>query len=164
MNSVTPLHYIDYMQTPVGLLEIQASEKGISRVIFCESKNSESTPNSHTQNCKQQLEEYFAGKRQTFDLPLDQVGTKFQQQVWHCLLQLPFGTSASYGQIANMMDNPKAVRAVGAANGKNPISIIVPCHRVIGQNGTLTGYAGGLTRKAWLLNHENISYRELATK
>jgi len=92
----------------------------------------------------------------TFDVPLDTNGTVFQQSVWQALLTVPFGQSQTYGYIANQLNNPKAVRAVGAANGKNPISIIVPCHRIIGANAKLTGYAGGLDRKLWLLKHEGL--------
>ena len=103
---------------------------------------------------RQQLSEYFAGQRQTFDLPLNPSGTDFQQQVWQCLQQIPFGTTCSYGTLAQMLGNPSASRAVGAANGRNPISIIVPCHRVVAANRQLTGYAGGLDRKRWLLQHE----------
>jgi len=146
--------YIDYMMTPVGVLELQASELGITEISYCESANNTIISHDIIDRCKQQLTEYFEGKRREFDLPLDQLGTNFQKSVWASLIKIPFGQVVSYRDIANMINNPKAVRAVGAANGKNPISIIVPCHRVIGSNGTLTGYAGGLARKAWLLKLE----------
>lgn len=102
-----------------------------------------------------QLTEYFEKNRTEFTLPLAADGTEFQQQVWQQLRQIPYGGHCSYGDIANAIARPKAVRAVGAANGRNPLAIVVPCHRVIGQNGSMTGYAGGLSRKIWLLNHEN---------
>ena len=102
----------------------------------------------------QQLAEYFAGERRTFDLPLAPRGTGFQQIVWRALTQIAYAETASYGALARTIGRPAASRAVGAANGKNPISIIVPCHRVVGANGTLTGYAGGLAAKQWLLAHE----------
>jgi methylated-DNA-[protein]-cysteine S-methyltransferase len=101
-----------------------------------------------------QLEAYFAGELTTFDVPLRTSGTKFQEQVWGGLREIPYAATWSYGQLATRVGNPKASRAVGLANGRNPISIIVPCHRVIGANGSLTGYGGGLDRKAWLLEHE----------
>lgn len=104
---------------------------------------------------QQQLSEYFTGTRQQFDLPLDFEGTSFQKQVWQALLAIPYGETRSYKQIAEQLGNPKAVRAVGAANGKNPISIIAPCHRVIGSSGKLVGFAGGLDNKKVLLNLEN---------
>ena len=104
----------------------------------------------------QQLNEYFAGKRQQFDLPLDFEGTAFQQQVWQALLTIPFGETRSYKQIAEQIGNVKAVRAVGAANSKNPISIIAPCHRVVGANGKLVGFAGGLENKEILLKIEKL--------
>ncbi|WP_417617795.1 methylated-DNA--[protein]-cysteine S-methyltransferase [Oceanisphaera sp.] len=102
----------------------------------------------------QQLDEYFAGQRQHFELPLAPQGTDFQQQVWQALQTIPHGEHRSYKDIALQIDNPKAVRAVGLANSRNPISLIIPCHRVIGVNGKLVGYAGGIARKAWLLEHE----------
>lgn len=101
-----------------------------------------------------QLSEYFAGSRTQFSLVLAAEGTKFQQQVWQALQHIPYANSCSYAVIADFIQNPKAVRAVGAANGRNPLAIVVPCHRVIGNNGSLTGYAGGLARKVWLLQHE----------
>ncbi len=101
-----------------------------------------------------QLREYFAGERRHFDLPLQMHGTDFQRRVWRELTQIPFGETWSYGQLAQRLDNPGACRAVGLANGKNPIAIIVPCHRVIGADGSLTGFGGGLPRKEWLLTHE----------
>lgn len=103
---------------------------------------------------RRQLDEYFDGQRQVFDLELRLDGTSFQKQVWEALLAIPFGETRSYGQQARHIGLPDAARAVGAANGQNPISIIVPCHRVIGANGALTGYAGGIERKKWLLAHE----------
>ena len=105
-------------------------------------------------NATSQLQEYFAGTRLTFDLPLAPRGTEVQKSVWRQLGQIPFGETRSYGEIAKAIGNPKASRAVGSANGRNPISIIVPCHRVIGANGSLTGFGGGISRKQWLLAHE----------
>jgi methylated-DNA-[protein]-cysteine S-methyltransferase len=103
-----------------------------------------------------QLREYFAGTRREFDLPLRLQGTEFQQRVWHSLTEIPYGETLSYGQLAKRIGNPNASRAVGLANGSNPISIMVPCHRVIGADGSLTGYGGGLERKRWLLAHEGL--------
>ncbi len=101
-----------------------------------------------------QMDAYFAGTRHNFDLPLNLQGTEFQRSVWHGLCEIPFGETISYGELARRLGNPKAMRAVGLANGRNPISIIVPCHRVIGADGSLTGYGGGLPMKKWLLEHE----------
>lgn len=103
---------------------------------------------------KQQLSAYFAGRLTEFDLPLQLRGTPFQQRVWEALQTIPYGTVLSYGELANKIGQPNASRAVGLANGRNPVSIVVPCHRVIGANGKLTGYGGGIERKQWLLNHE----------
>ena len=103
-----------------------------------------------------QLEEYFAGKRRTFDLPLCLQGTEFQQRVWRALTEIPYGETWSYGELAKRVGNPNASRAVGLANGRNPIAILVPCHRVIGADGSLTGYGGGVSRKQWLLAHEGL--------
>ncbi len=152
--------YIDYMDSPIGIIKIQASLQGITRVDFSGSENNAVHTSELTNQCKQQLKEYFDGERQIFDLALDQQGTFFQKSVWVYLMKIPFGQTVSYRDIADMVNNRKAVRAVGAANGKNPISIIVPCHRVIGSNGTLTGYAGGLERKSWLLKHEGVAFKK----
>jgi methylated-DNA-[protein]-cysteine S-methyltransferase len=156
--------YIDYLKTPLGLFEFMATEKGISQAIFCgdtPSKNEplKCSPNSITNLCKQQLTEYFSGERQKFTVPLDPQGTPFQRSVWHCLSKIPFGQIRSYGEIAKMLENPKASQAVGGANGRNPITLILPCHRVIGSNGALTGYAGGIERKLWLLKHEGADLK-----
>ena len=150
--------YIDYMDSPIGIIEIRASKQGITKLVFTDKKVETINSCDRLQQCKTQLNEYFAGTRKTFTLPLDQKGTNFQKSVWSALVDIPFGKIRSYGHIAAAINNPKAVRAVGAANGKNPISIIVPCHRVVGSNGTLTGYAWGLERKAWLLKHEGITF------
>jgi len=106
------------------------------------------------QLARRQLDEYFACTRTSFDLPLDAEGTAFERRVWDLLRAIPYGTTTSYGELARRLGEPKDARAVGAANGKNPIPIIVPCHRVIGANGDLTGFGGGLERKRWLLEHE----------
>jgi methylated-DNA-[protein]-cysteine S-methyltransferase len=103
-----------------------------------------------------QLNEYFSGKRRKFELPLKFSGTEFQQRVWHALTEIPFGETRTYSQLARHIGNPAACRAVGLANGKNPIAVIVPCHRVIGADGSLTGFGGGLPRKEWLLGHEGF--------
>lgn len=151
--------YTDYINTPLGAVEFKASSQGITQVIFCGVDRGEIRTNDITDCCKQQLAEYFIGKRTIFDLPLDPRGTNFQKSVWACLAKIPFGHTLTYRDIANMLNNPKAVRAVGGANGRNPISIILPCHRVIGTNGTLTGYAGGIERKLWLLKHESVDVK-----
>lgn len=105
---------------------------------------------------RRELEEYFAGDRTTFSLPIDPHGTEFQRQVWTALRAIPFGGTISYGELARRIGDPKAMRAVGAANGRNPIPIIVPCHRVIGADGSMTGFGGGIERKKWLLDHEGV--------
>jgi methylated-DNA-[protein]-cysteine S-methyltransferase len=151
--------YTDYLETPLGLVECKASDKGITQTIFCGSEKSTSNPNKITKQCKKQLAEYFSGQRQVFDLPLDPKGTAFQQAVWACLVKIPFGETWSYLDIAKMLNNARASQAVGGANGRNPISLIVPCHRVIGSSGALTGYAGGIERKLWLLKHEGIDVK-----
>ena len=148
------MKYIDTMISPLGILKIQASDQGLMGLVFVESVPITISANTITDKTKQQLHEYFMGERQNFDLPFDTNGTVFQQSVWHYLTTIPYGQTASYQDVASGIDNPKAVRAVGAANGKNPIAIIVPCHRVIGKNGSLTGYAWGVEAKSWLLQHE----------
>ena len=150
--------YTDYLTSPIGLIEIQASKKGVTKVNFVESASTPVSTNEVTKRCKKQLQEYFDSRREIFDLPLDPQGTDFQKSVWSALTKIVFGQTAPYAKIAKMINNPKAVRAVGAANGRNPVAIIVPCHRIIGSNGSLTGYAGGLDRKAWLLAHEGVPH------
>ncbi|MDP5186858.1 MAG: methylated-DNA--[protein]-cysteine S-methyltransferase [Alishewanella sp.] len=148
---------IDYLASPLGLLEIVANEAGVVAVTFCQRQQQPSTEPQWTREAKTQLAAYFASELTVFQLPLAAEGTHFQQHVWQALLTVPYGQTASYGDIAKQIGNPKGMRAVGLANSKNPISIIVPCHRVIGANKTLTGYAGGVDKKAWLLAHEGVS-------
>jgi len=149
------------MPSPIGDITIQSTAKGVSYVGFYPVVTMQTEAvDEHTLTpilkCISELNEYFNGERRRFTVPLDTQGTHFQRKVWHALMDVEFGQTKSYQEIALAINNPKAVRAVGAANGKNPISIIVPCHRIIGANGKLTGYAGGLERKEWLLKHEGI--------
>jgi methylated-DNA-[protein]-cysteine S-methyltransferase len=146
----TALHY-EYLESPIGIVEICASDKAIESIYFVDVKHNPSAPNALTKLAAEQLAAYFDGTLTQFSLPISAIGTTFQQNVWQALTQIPYGETCSYADIATRLQNPKAVRAVGAANGKNPISIVVPCHRVIGASGKLTGYAGGLHRKSWLL-------------
>ena len=148
--------YVDYIDTPIGLMACQASKTGIVAIYFCETKKVASLANQHTERCKKQLLEYFSGIRKTFDLSLEPKGSEFQKSVWLCLMKIPYGKLLSYADVARRINNPKASQAVGGANAKNPLAIVVPCHRVIGSTGALTGYAGGLHRKRWLLQHEGI--------
>ncbi len=143
-----------YLTTPIGELEVCASNQGIKSIYFRDSRTHPASDNAHIEQAISQLTKYFQGNLDQFDLTLDADGTDFQRKVWNQLCKIPFGETCSYSDIAKNLNNEKAVRAVGAANGKNPISVVVPCHRVIGANGTLTGYAGGLERKAWLLRME----------
>ncbi|MHD0319410.1 methylated-DNA--[protein]-cysteine S-methyltransferase [Fusobacterium sp. THCT1E2] len=143
----------------LGMLEVCEEIDGISSVNFREVKLEE-IYSEEVEKCIEQLKEYFAGKRKTFDIRLDiSQGTEFQKEAWKALLEIPYGETRSYQGQAIAMKNPKAVRAVGGANHKNPISIIIPCHRVIGKNGKLTGYGGGLFRKEYLLDLEKAEYR-----
>jgi len=150
------------IESPIGKLKLVASDKGLvailwekdspRRVRLDELVADEQHP--VLVETARQLGQYFAGKRKTFSIALDMRGTRFQKDVWEALLAIPFGETRSYGQLANQLGNPRASRAVGAANGRNPVSIIVPCHRVIGSSGKLTGFAGGLDAKAHLLGLE----------
>ncbi|GAA0123481.1 MAG: methylated-DNA--[protein]-cysteine S-methyltransferase [Clostridium argentinense] len=147
--------YTAYYQSPIGVILIQGNEGGISYIKFLEEgkENDEKLPNPMLE-CLNQLDEYFNGKRKEFKLKLISNGTEFQKKVWNALTSVSYGTTASYKDIAEKINNPKAVRAVGGANNKNPHSIIVPCHRIIGSNGDLVGYGGELWRKQWLLDFE----------
>jgi methylated-DNA-[protein]-cysteine S-methyltransferase len=151
------------LDSPVGTLQLIVSNAGIrallwpmdgARVRVGPTELVDPTDHEVLIATKQQLEEYFAGTRTKFDLPLDPIGTMFQLDAWRALSTIDYGKTASYAEQASNIGRPKAVRAVGAANGKNPISIIVPCHRVIGSNGSLTGFAAGVDAKRWLLDHE----------
>ena len=145
-----------YIKTPLGIARITGDENGISSVSVLDSDEKESDIIPEVlQDCVYQLQEYFNGKRQNFSLPLNAEGTDFQKKVWEALVEIPFGKTTSYLELSRVLGDEKATRAVASANGKNPLWIIVPCHRVIGSNGSLTGYAGGLWRKKWLLDHEN---------
>jgi methylated-DNA-[protein]-cysteine S-methyltransferase len=148
------IHYA-YFSSPIGLIEISGNEEGIATLYFVdERKHNSAKVHSSLKEAIYQLEEYFKGLRQDFGLKLNPKGTDFQKKVWDQLLKLPFGRTVSYLDISKMLGDANATRAVGNANGSNPISIVVPCHRVIGVNGKLVGYGGGLWRKEWLLNHE----------
>ena len=155
------------MPSPIGDLTLVATERGLCAVLWPVDGEPERTgvsldePTDGADAAADildaavgQLDEYFAGRRTRFDLPLDPTGTEFQQAAWMALRQIEFGTTISYGEQARRLGNPNASRAVGAANGKNPISIVVPCHRVVGSDGSLTGFAGGADAKRWLLDHE----------
>ena len=152
--------YYCYVDTPIGELLLAGTENALSLIGFPKgSMRRDPGPDwifkeEPFEKVRQQLREYFEGKRREFDIPLSLAGTDFQLSVWHELREIPYGTTVSYGEVAKRIDNPKAVRAVGAANGRNPIPIIVPCHRVIGSHGDLTGFGGGLDTKEALLRLE----------
>jgi len=156
-----------FLTSPIGGLKLVASDDGIAAIVW-EHDNPRrvrladlvENPRHHILlRTEKELNEYFSGKRKTFTVPLDMRGTRFQKQVWAALLGISYGETRTYGQLANQLGNPNATRAVGAANGRNPIAIIVPCHRVIGFDGKLTGFAGGLNAKAHLLKLESQSNR-----
>jgi methylated-DNA-[protein]-cysteine S-methyltransferase len=146
---------ITYHRTPVGIAKITGEDGFITAISILDEVLEVVAPQSEVlQKAVRQMDEYFAGERKVFDLPIKQMGTDFQQRVWEQLLQINYGTTISYMQQSKLMNNPLGIRAIAAANGKNNLWIVVPCHRVIGSNGSLTGYAGGLWRKEWLLAHE----------
>ena len=144
-----------YYLSPIGLLKIRGSEKGIKSISFDAEVDDVIEHPWCLNDCVTQLDEYFNGKRKSFNLKFDYGGTDFQNRVWEELVKIPFGKTNSYLDIAKELGEINVVRAIGYANRKNPIAIIIPCHRVIGSNGDLTGYSGGLWRKQWLLNFEN---------
>lgn len=149
------------ISSPIGLLHITGDDEGVQEVTFLTDNQPISTiiPDSLS-TCVAQLSEYFDGKREDFDLKLNPQGTEFQRKVWEILLEIPFSKTRSYLEQSKVFGDVKAIRAVASANGKNPIAIIIPCHRVIGSDGSLTGYAGGKWRKQWLLNHESPSKQQ----
>ena len=152
-------------RSPIGTIVLRASDRGLTRLDFVDETdeivNAQGSANDeYLKTAVSQLDEYFAGSRTCFDVPLDLRGTPFQMAAWRALLLIPCGATCSYGMLASRIGRPKAVRAVGGANHQNPIAVIVPCHRVIGSDGKLTGYGGGLWRKEWLLGHE----KKMATK
>jgi methylated-DNA-[protein]-cysteine S-methyltransferase len=154
------MSFFDHIESPIGPLLLVADEGGLTYIGLPKRGSAQAAPPdaqhapAKLRSVRHQLEEYFAGTRHAFDLPLHPHGTPFQLEVWGALLAIPYGETTSYGVIAQRIGRRNAVRAVGAANGANPLSIIVPCHRVIGSNGDLTGYGGGLPAKRWLLAHE----------
>ncbi len=153
------------IDSPVGPLHLLATSRGLAALLWSDlevelhrvrisPEQLDNTPPAQLGRVENQLGEYFVGERTDFDVTLDPRGTEFQLSVWASLREIPYGVTSSYGQQARSINRPRAVRAVAAANGRNPISIIVPCHRVVGADGSLTGFAGGLDAKAWLLEHE----------
>jgi methylated-DNA-[protein]-cysteine S-methyltransferase len=161
-GKITMSYAFKNMPSPVGKLKLLASDRGLVAILW-ENDNPrrvklgtlvEQQDHPVLLETERQLQEYFQGRRKSFSLKLDLKGTKFQNDVWQALLDIPFGETRSYGQLARQLGNPRAMRAVGGANGRNPISIVVPCHRVIGASGKLTGFAGGLETKAQLLRLE----------
>jgi len=157
-------HFSTVMPSPVGDLTIVATDRGLRAILWPGDDDArvalpETTPDPRRDHpvlaaTVAQLGEYFAGARTTFDLPLDLRGTDFQVASWRALAEIPFGATTTYGDQARRLGRPAAARAVGAATGRNPVSIVLPCHRVVGSDGSLTGFAGGLDTKAWLLGHE----------
>ncbi len=151
------------LDSPIGRLRLVATDQGLSHLLFDqqvgEDMDSDGDPAEADDHpvlaaATTQLAEYFAGRRQEFDIPLDLTGTEFQRAAWSALANVPFGETRSYRQQAEAIGRPKAVRAIGAANGQNPVPIVLPCHRIVGSDGSLTGYGGGLPIKEYLLNHE----------
>ena len=152
-----------YFESPIGRLLLTCDGAALTGLFMEPSRKAQSTDGwvedvtvGPLQSTLRQLTEYFSGTRRKFDLPLRLQGTAFQQRVWRELTEIPYGETWSYGQLAKRIDKPGASRAVGLANGRNPISILVPCHRVIGADGSMTGYGGGIERKQWLLAHEGL--------
>lgn len=148
-----------YYSSPLGQLKIRCSDEHLEALLFTDGQFA-GAQDEHPilLDCRRQLDDYFAGRSRSFDLPLRQQGTDFQQKIWSLLYAIPYGKTISYNDLARQYGDLKAIRAVASANGRNNLAIIVPCHRVIGSNRSLTGYAGGLWRKKWLLEHEAKHY------
>lgn len=151
--------FYDFYESPIGCLQLTASEDAVVSVVFQDdfSKIGKVYSNDLLVHCKYQLSAYFEGNLSTFDIPIGLYGTDFQRKVWSLIDKIPKGSSETYLSLANKLNNPKAVRALGAAVGSNPLYILIPCHRVVGAKGKLTGYGAGLWRKEWLLKHEGLN-------
>lgn len=145
-----------YFRAPLGIIAVTGNHSQVNSIGFIDQFYDQPSPEvpAEVQRCLQQLEQYFAGTLKEFKLNLKQEGTAFQKKVWHALLQIRYGRTLSYLQLARQLGDENSLRAVGKANGENKLAIVVPCHRVVGANGELTGYAGGVDKKEWLLNHE----------
>lgn len=148
------MEYNTSFSSPLGFLVLKSDGKSITEISFSEKDLQEQNTCAVLESCKEQLADYFSGKSISFDLPLTPEGTEFQQKVWNELLRIPYGETLTYMELAVKLGDAKAIRAVGTANGRNPIAIVIPCHRVIGAGNKLTGYAGGIWRKKILLEHE----------
>ena len=146
--------FTTYYSSPVGVLKIQCSKEQVVLIHFVEEIGLEDDQTQLLKKTTVQLDEYFSGRRKDFDLPLGQKGSGFQENVWNHLVKIPFGKTISYLQLSKQIGDVKAIRAIASANGRNNLAIVDPCHRVIGSNATLVGYAGGLAKKKWLLDHE----------
>lgn len=161
--------YFTQIQSPIGELLLTSDGRALTRIYMQQQKHADASQpdwqrdDSLFADVRDQFDGYFAGQRQNFELPMAPAGTEFQRSVWRALCEIPYGQTVSYGELAQRLGKPKASRAVGMANGRNPISIIVPCHRVIGADGSLTGYGGGIERKRWLLAHEGCPVAGQAT-
>lgn len=149
-----------YFQTPLGIAKIIGDENGISKISIVDEGEISKTIPFVLQEAVLQIQDYFEEKRTEFDFKMNPKGSEFQQKVWQALLEIPFGKTCSYMDLSKKLGDVKAIRAVASANGKNPLWIVIPCHRVIGTDGSLTGYAGGIWRKKWLLEHENPSNQQ----
>ena len=156
MPAAISMHYSSYIQSRIGYLIILGSEQYVQEIRFSDEKPDQGDENEITRKCSLQLIQYFAGERREFDVPVNARGTEFQVRVWEELMNVPFGRQVTYRELAEKMGDSKLARAVGMASSKNRISILVPCHRVVGSSGKLTGYAAGLWRKDWLLKHERL--------
>ncbi len=147
--------YNRYIETPLGLMRIEASDRGLTEISFKQKIEGKQKTNKHVDSAAEQLMAFFKGERQEFHLTYDIEGTEFRMKVWNELQKIPYGSTISYKELAVRVGNPKAVRAVGGANNKNPLGIVIPCHRVIGADGSLVGYAEGTDKKKWLLDLED---------
>jgi methylated-DNA-[protein]-cysteine S-methyltransferase len=148
------MEYISSFNSPLGFLVLKSDGVAVTEIAFSENDLSEKNDCALLQECRQQLEDYFCGKSLEFNLPLAHRGTEFQKKVWKELMNIPTGQTITYQELAVRLGDAKCIRAAGTANGRNPLAIVIPCHRVIGAGNKLTGYAGGLSRKRWLLEHE----------
>ena len=162
-RSVNEAQAASVIESPVGQLHLAATDEGLTHILFVDQMDCSPQVVTGTgaaqrilRETERQLDDYFVGRRRKFDLPLAPAGTEFQRAAWKALAEVPYGETISYAELARRMERPRAVRAVGAANGANPIPIILPCHRIIGADGTLTGYGGGLGRKRRLLSLEGV--------